>query len=56
MQIKKTEIGKIFEKLGLEVRSTKHRYGWFCFKGRKILFLTEKVIFREEFRIKFGVS
>ncbi len=37
MQIKKTEIGKIFEKLGLEVRSTKHRYGWFCFKGRKIL-------------------
>jgi len=37
MQIKKNEIGKIFKKLKLEVRSTKHRYGWFTFQGRKIL-------------------
>ncbi|MBW1707292.1 MAG: hypothetical protein JRJ86_19385 [Deltaproteobacteria bacterium] len=37
MQIKKNEIGKIFKKLGLEVRSTKHRYGWFTFQGIKIL-------------------
>ena len=37
MQIKKKEIGTIFEKLKLEVRSTKHRYGWFTFQGRKIL-------------------
>ncbi len=37
MQIKKNEIGKIFKKLGLEVRSTKHRYGWFTFQERKIL-------------------
>jgi hypothetical protein len=37
MQIKKADIGKIFEKLKLEVRSTKHRYGWFTFEGRKIL-------------------
>jgi len=37
MQIKKAEIEKIFGKLRLEVRSTKHRYGWFCFEGRKIL-------------------
>ena len=37
MQINKNEIGKIFKKLKLEVRSTKHRYGWFTFQGRKIL-------------------
>jgi len=37
MQIKKTEIGKLFKKLKLEVRSTKHRYGWFTFQGKKIL-------------------
>ena len=37
MQIKKADVGKIFEKLKLEVRSTKHRYGWFTFEGRKIL-------------------
>ena len=37
MQIKKKEIGRIFEKLQLDVRSTKHRYGWFTFQGRKIL-------------------
>jgi hypothetical protein len=30
-------LGKIFKKLKLEVRSTKHRYGWFHFNGRKIL-------------------
>ena len=37
MQIKKAEIEKIFGKLRLEERSTKHRYGWFCFEGKKIL-------------------
>jgi hypothetical protein len=37
MQIKKKEIGKVFEKLQLEVRSTTHRYGWFTFEGKKIL-------------------
>lgn len=37
MQIKKSKIGKVFEKLKLDVRSTKHRYGWFIFEGRKIL-------------------
>jgi hypothetical protein len=37
MQIKKNEIGKLFKKLKLEVRSTKHRYGWFTFEGRKVL-------------------
>ena len=37
MQIKKSEIGKLFKKLKLEVRSTKHRYGWFTFEGRKVL-------------------
>lgn len=37
MQIKKSEIGKVFKKLKLDVRSTKHRYGWFIFEGRKIL-------------------
>jgi len=36
MQIKKTEIGKLFKKLKLEVRSTKHRYGWFTFQGKDI--------------------
>lgn len=37
MQIKKAEIAKIFEKLKLDVRSTKHRYGWFTYDGRKII-------------------
>ena len=37
MQIKKREIEKIFQKLQLEVRSSKHRYGWFTFEGKKIL-------------------
>lgn len=37
MQIKKAEIAKIFKKLKLQVRSTKHRYGWFMFNHRKIL-------------------
>ena len=37
MQIKKSEIGKVFKKLKLDMRSTKHRYGWFVFEGRKIL-------------------
>ena len=37
MQLKKAEIGKLFDKLKLDVRSTKHRYGWFTFEGKKIL-------------------
>jgi len=37
MQMKKTDVRKIFGKLGLSARSTKHRYGWFTFEGRKIL-------------------
>ena len=37
MQIKKAEIKKIFQKLNLQVRSTKHRYGWLIFEGKKIL-------------------
>jgi len=37
MQIKKDEIRKIFEKLKFDIRSTKHRYGWFTFRGKKIL-------------------
>ena len=37
MQIKKAEIRKIFSKLKLDVRSTKHRYGWFTIEGKKIL-------------------
>lgn len=37
MQIKKTDVKKIFSKLGISIRSTKHRYGWFTFEGRKIL-------------------
>jgi hypothetical protein len=37
MQVKKTEVERIFEKLELDVRPTKHRYGWFCHNGRKIL-------------------
>ncbi len=37
MQVKKADIDKIFSKLNLEVRSTKHRYGWLLYEGRKIL-------------------
>ena len=37
MRIKKAELEKIFKKLKLNVRSTKHRYGWFTFEGKKIL-------------------
>ncbi len=37
MQVKKADIGKIFGKLKLDVRSTGHRYGWFSFEGKKIL-------------------
>jgi len=37
MQIKKSDMEKIFRKLKLEIRSTAHRYGWFCFEGKKIL-------------------
>lgn len=37
MQIKKSALMKIFEKLKLEVRSTTHRYGWLTYQGKKIL-------------------
>ncbi len=37
MQVKKSEMNKVFKKLKLEVRSTTHRYGWFTFEGSKIL-------------------
>ena len=37
MQIKKAEIRKIFKKLNLDVRSTKHQYGWFIYENKKIL-------------------
>ena len=37
MQIRKRQIEGLFDKLQLEVRSTKHCYGWFTFKGKKIL-------------------
>jgi hypothetical protein len=37
MQIKKSALTKIFEKLKLEVRSTTHRYGWLTYQGKKIL-------------------
>ena len=36
MQIKKKEIGKIFEKLQLDVRSTKHRYGVYFSREKDI--------------------
>jgi hypothetical protein len=37
MQLKKTELTRIFNKLNLEVRSTTHHYGWFTYQGKKIL-------------------
>ena len=37
MQLKKTELTRIFSKLNLEVRSTTHHYGWFTYQGKKIL-------------------
>lgn len=58
MQIKKNEIGKIFKKLELEVRSTKHRYGWFTFQEREILRDTHmaKEAFQEGYQIKSEVN
>jgi hypothetical protein len=37
MQLKKTELTRIFNKLNLEVRSTTHHYGWFTYQGKKVL-------------------
>jgi hypothetical protein len=31
------DIGKIFKKLSLQVRSTSHNYGWLTVNGKKIL-------------------
>nr|CBX31486.1 unknown protein [uncultured Desulfobacterium sp.] len=35
--MKISEIGKIFNKLSLQVRSTGHNYGWLVIDGKKIL-------------------
>ena len=35
--MKKKEIEKIFRKLNLKIRSTKHNYGWLVVDGKKIL-------------------
>jgi len=35
--MKINEMGKIFRKLDLKVRSTGHNYGWLIVNGRKIL-------------------
>ena len=35
--MKKREVGKIFKKLNLRVRSTGHHYGWLVVNGKKIL-------------------
>jgi hypothetical protein len=60
MQIRKADVRKIFEKLKLEARSTKHRYGWFTFEGRKILRVhithMEEETFQEECQIKLEVN
>jgi len=37
MQVKKSEIAKLFNKLKLEVRTTSHHYGWLIVDGKKIL-------------------
>ncbi len=37
MQIKKKDIKKVFSKLNLKVRSTKHNYGWLLVNSQKIL-------------------
>lgn len=35
--MKIAEIGKLFDKLGLKVRSTGHRYGWLMVNDQKVL-------------------
>ena len=37
MQVTHSDVSKIFSKLKLEVRSTKHVYGWLVFREKKIL-------------------
>ncbi len=37
MQITKSDMKTVFSKLGLEIRSTGHVYGWFVYNGKKIL-------------------
>ncbi len=39
MQLKKSDVDTIFQKLGIESRSTGHKIGWFIHEGRKILML-----------------
>jgi len=35
--VKKSEVERLFRKLGLKVRSTGHNYGWLIVTGKKIL-------------------
>ncbi|MBM4053634.1 MAG: hypothetical protein FJ264_02950 [Planctomycetes bacterium] len=35
--MKKSEVERLFRKLGLKVRSTGHNYGWLIVTGKKIL-------------------
>jgi hypothetical protein len=37
MQLKKRDVQQIFQKLGLEVRSSNHIYGWLIINSKKIL-------------------
>ncbi len=37
MQVKKSEIAKLFNKLKLEVSTTSYRFGWLVVDGKKIL-------------------
>jgi len=37
LQVKKADIQKVFRKPGLEVRSTKHTYGWLIVDDKKII-------------------
>lgn len=37
MSITKLDVSKVFTKLHLEIRSTKHVYGWLVVEGKKIL-------------------
>ena len=37
MQITKFDMDTVFNKLNLQIRSTKHKYGWLIINGKKIL-------------------
>ena len=40
MQLKKQELDKVYRKLRIDFRNTKHRIGWLIHEGRKILMLS----------------